>query len=154
MVAVDYYKKLLGSTSHLFEESKADRVNSLLLNKISEVQAREMEREVTEDEIKSTIFAMKSSKAPGPDGCSAGFFKAAWSVVDVDVIAAIRSFLETTRLLRDMNSTILALVPKKVNPSSMGDFRPITYCNVFYKCITKIMPKIMLPCLEGIISLN
>lgn len=34
---------------------------------------------------------------------------------------------------------ILALVPKCSNPFFCKDLKPITYCNVVYKCITKIM---------------
>ena len=38
-------------------------------------------------------------------------------------------------MLKEVNATILTLVPKKVNPFAMGDFRPIACCNVVYKCI-------------------
>jgi hypothetical protein len=36
----------------------------------------------------------------------------------------------------------------------MGDFRPIAYCNVVYKCITKIISNRMLPFLSDLVSLN
>jgi hypothetical protein len=51
--------------------------------------------------------------------------KAAWPIVGENVIRAIKSLFSSSRLLREVNATILALVPKKVNPFSMGDFRPI-----------------------------
>ena len=57
-------------------------------------------------------------------------------------------------LLKEVNATILTLVPKKVNPSAMGDFRPIACCNVIYKCITKIISNRMLPLLSDLVSLN
>jgi hypothetical protein len=53
-----------------------------------------------------------------------------------------------------VNSTILSLVPKEVNPSAIGDFRPIACCNVVYKCITKIISNRMLPLLSDLVSLN
>ena len=53
-----------------------------------------------------------------------------------------------------MNSTILSLVLKKVNPFTMGDFRPIACCNVVYKCITKIISNGMLLLLSDLVSLN
>lgn len=52
------------------------------------------------------------------------------------MIRAIKSFFSSSRLLREVNATILALVPKKVNPSSMGD--------VIYKSITKILANRMI----------
>jgi hypothetical protein len=96
-------------------------------------------KEVTAEEIKRTIFSMKSNKAPGPDGYTADFFKAAWPVVGGDVVAAISSFFASGLLLKEVNATILTLVPKKPNPSVMGEFRPIACCNVMYKCKNKIL---------------
>jgi hypothetical protein len=57
-------------------------------------------------------------------------------------------------LLKEVNATILCLVPKRPNVSVMGDFRPIACCNVIYKCITKILSNIMLPLLDSMISRN
>lgn len=68
---------------------------------------------------------MKSSKAPGPDGYFAEFFKKAWSIIGGDVVATIKSFFESGKLLKEVNGTIITLVPKKLNPSTMGDFTNI-----------------------------
>ncbi len=70
------------------------------------------------------------------------------------MVAAIQSFFESCVLLKEVNATILTLVPKKPNASSMGDFRPIACCNVIYKCITKIISNRMLPVLDSLISRN
>jgi len=91
-VATDYYKNLLGHSNHVFDDSKAARVRSLLRKKITKDQKMEMQKEVSEDEIRRTILAMNSSKASGPDGYSAGFFKAAWTIVRKDVVEAVKSF--------------------------------------------------------------
>jgi hypothetical protein len=40
-----------------------------------------------------------------------------------------------------LNATFLALIHKKENPSSFGDFRPTYLCNLVYKIITKIIAK-------------
>jgi hypothetical protein len=72
------------------------------------------------------------------------FFKSVWFVVGQDFIAAIKDFFVSSKLLTEVNATILTLVPKRVNPSTMGDFRPIACCNVVYKCITKIIANRML----------
>jgi len=45
-------------------------------------------------------------------------------------------------------------VPKKKNPASMGEYRPIFCCNVIYKCITKILANRLLPGLDEVISPN
>jgi hypothetical protein len=66
----------------------------------------------------------------------------------------LKVFFATGLLLKEVNATILTLVPKKVNLSAMGDFRPIACCNVVYKCITKIISNRMLPLLSDLVSLN
>lgn len=38
-----------------------------------------------------------------------------------------------------MNSTAISLIPKVPNPTYLRDFRPISYCNTIYKCISKII---------------
>lgn len=42
-------------------------------------------------------------------------------------------------MLKELNCTIIALVPKCANFSSCKDFWPISCCNTIYKCITKIL---------------
>jgi hypothetical protein len=64
-----------------------------------------------------------------------------------------RIFL-TRLLLKETNATILSLVPKKPNPTTMGDYRPIACCNVLYKCNTKILSNRMLPILDSLINRN
>lgn len=82
---------------------------------------------VEAEEMKRTMFSLNSNKAPGPDGYSAHFFKSAWEIVSQDVIEAIKSFFASGKLLREVNSTIMVLVPKVPNPTVMGDFRPLQY---------------------------
>ncbi|KAL0444940.1 UNVERIFIED_CONTAM: Retrovirus-related Pol polyprotein from type-2 retrotransposable element R2DM, partial [Sesamum latifolium] len=43
------------------------------------------------------------------------------------------------RLLKQVNSTLISLIPKVNNPTVVGEFRPISCCNVLYKIITKIL---------------
>ncbi|KAK9750638.1 hypothetical protein RND81_02G209900 [Saponaria officinalis] len=68
-------------------------------------------------------------KAPGPDGFTSQFYKDAWSV----------SFFSSSKLLKEMNHTLLTLIPKVVMPSHVSQFRPIACCNTIYKCITKVI---------------
>jgi hypothetical protein len=73
-VVVAFYEKLLGSSCPVFDVLKADRVCGLLSKKVSDIQAMNLAREFTEVEVRNTVFAMKSCKAPRPDGFTAGFF--------------------------------------------------------------------------------
>ena len=107
---------------------------------------------ITHEEIKKAMFSMNDSKAPGPGGFSSLFFKEAWSIVGCDVIEAVVSFFNSGCLLREINCTIIALVPKVPNPGSMHDYRPISCCNTIYKCISKIIAARIKQCIPEIIS--
>jgi hypothetical protein len=58
------------------------------------------------------------------------FFHKAWPIVGDEVCEAVLEFFQTGRLLKEVNSTILTLVPKKKNDVFMGDYRPISCCNL------------------------
>ena len=105
---------------------------------------------ISHEEIKRSMFSIDDAKALGPDGFSSLFFKKAWSIVGSEVCEAVKDFFSSGCLLRDINCTIIALVPKIPNPSSMHDYRPISCCNTIYKCISKIIPARIKGCLQDI----
>ena len=68
------------------------------------------------------------------------------------MVVAIRHFFCSSTILPAFNSTIVALILKNQNPRSIKEFKPISCCFVFYKCITKIMANRMkqfMPTLVG-----
>jgi hypothetical protein len=138
----------------IFYGENVVRLRHLIPHVVSAEKAVMLEKAVSTEEIKTTFFGMKVNKSPGLDGYTAEFFKSSWDVVGADVVAAIQSFFDIGMLLNEMNATILTLVPNKSNASIMGDFRPIAYYNVVYKCITKILSNRMLPILDSMISSN
>ena len=51
-----------------------------------------------------------------------------------------------------MNSTFLALIPKKEKPLTFAYFRPISLCNMLYKLISKVIAVRLKPFLDSHIS--
>ena len=51
-----------------------------------------------------------------------------------------------------LNATFLTLIPKKDNPVSFGDFRPISLCNLIYKLRTKTITFRLKPSLSKRLS--
>jgi hypothetical protein len=109
-----------------------------------------MVREVTAQEFKDSIFSMGDDKSPGPNGYSAAFFKGAWDVVSKDVTRAVHEFFFNGKLLKEVNHTTIALLPKVSSPSRINDFRH----NVLNKCISKIIANQIKESLTSLVSLN
>lgn len=116
-----------------------ERLQSLLEFRCTENHWKQLEREVTVEEVHKVLFSMPSNKSPGPDGYTFEFFRSAWPVIGQDFTVAIQSFFLKGFLPKGINSTILALIPKKLEAKEMRDYRPISCCNVLYKVISKII---------------
>ncbi|XP_039068448.1 uncharacterized protein LOC120214692 [Hibiscus syriacus] len=68
-------------------------------------------------------------------------FQQAWGIVGADFTLAVRHFFDPSSLLHAFSATVIVLVPKTVNVSSMKEFRLISCCNVVYRTITRILVK-------------
>ena len=91
-----------------------------------------LQQDVSNQEIKQALFSMGNEKAPGQMDLLPFFFKKVWHFVKGVVTEAIRSFFLSGILLKEVNSTIISLIPKVPNPTSVSDFRPIACCDVIY----------------------
>lgn len=111
-----------------------------------------MEAEVSEEEIRKVLFAMPNNKSPGPDGYPCEFFKTTWPVLSRDFTIAVQSVFRFGFLPKGINSTILALIPKKLDSMEMKDYRPIACCNVIYKVVSKILANRLKKILPRIIT--
>ncbi|GJU82334.1 hypothetical protein Tco_1284699 [Tanacetum coccineum] len=147
---VSHYEEFLG---HKGQHSDLNTLN-LFPNKLDPEDALNMIRPVTQKEVKDAMFSMGNDKSPGPDGFTAAFFKEAWDIVFGDVTKAIQEFFMNGCLLKELNHTIIALIPKVQSPSRINDYRPISCCNVLFKCITKIIANRIKESLKILVSPN
>ena len=95
---------------------------------------------------------MQDLKAPGPDGFPALFYKKLWSTVGNDIINAVTSFFIRGSMPKEVNASLIVLIPKISNPSSIKHFKPISLCNVVYKIISKLLVDKIRPLLDKMIS--
>jgi hypothetical protein len=93
----------------------------------------------TTQEVVEALQDMYPTKAPGLDGMSAIFYRTYWDVVGPEVTHVVLSILHSGYMLRKINYTHIALVPKVKNPEYITDFRPISLCNVIYKIVSKVL---------------
>ncbi|KAL0284387.1 UNVERIFIED_CONTAM: hypothetical protein Sradi_7200500 [Sesamum radiatum] len=71
---------------------------------------------VTGAEIKEALFDIAEDSAPGPDGYTSAFFKAAWSVIGTEFVEAVSEFFRTGRCLRTL-AEFADLSGLKINPT-------------------------------------
>ena len=95
---------------------------------------------------------MDDNKAPGPDGYTSAFFKKSWSIVGEDFCSAVKDFFASGEILKQINHSTIALVPKSANANTAADYRPISCCNVTYKVISKLLAERLSHVLNDIIS--
>ncbi|GJX73580.1 reverse transcriptase domain-containing protein [Tanacetum coccineum] len=133
---VKHFEKVLGRKVEVNPIIEPDH---LFANKLSQAKADCMVRPISDEEIKVVSFGIADDKAPGPDDFSSKFFKSAWSIMGTEFTKAIKYFFYNGRLLKEINDTVLALVPKVKTPKKVSDFRLISCCTVLYKCISKVI---------------
>lgn len=97
---------------------------------------------------------MPTNKSPGPIGFTSEFYIAAREIIGAPVTSAVKEFFLTRKMLKQINATAIALVPKVQHPKRVTEFRPISCCNIIYKCIAKILANKLKVCLPSLISWN
>uniref|UniRef100_A0A803Q8H2 Reverse transcriptase domain-containing protein n=1 Tax=Cannabis sativa TaxID=3483 RepID=A0A803Q8H2_CANSA len=134
---VKHFETFMGSKSSasiMLDESCIQHGNCLNVE-----QQVKLIRPFTKDDVKKALFSIHTTKSPGLDGFGSGFYKSLWSNIGDDVSVAVLDFFASGRLPKDLNETVISLIPKVINPSSAKDYRPIACCNTVYKCISKMI---------------
>jgi hypothetical protein len=105
----------------------------------SEEDKRMLMEKVTLEELKAVLNSFQKDKSSRPDGWTIEFFLGFFDSIGQDIL----SLVEETRLTRQMplslNSTFIALIPKKDISDTLDDFIPISLCNCIYKIISKVI---------------
>jgi hypothetical protein len=106
----------------------------------------------TEKEVERALFLIGVSKAPGPDGFTAGFYPLHWDILDPSIARAVLDFLNGGIMPDGVNRTTICLIPKVKRLQEMKQFSPISLCNVIYKICSKVLANRLRPFLDDIVS--
>nr|GEY46185.1 RNA-directed DNA polymerase, eukaryota, reverse transcriptase zinc-binding domain protein [Tanacetum cinerariifolium] len=104
---VNHFEDFLGTTKPVIPMK-----SKIFTNTLSMEEAKNMAKEVSEDEIKDVVFEIDGDKALGLDGFSSGFFKKAWDVIGKDFCSAVKEFFISGKLLGEINATLIAIIPQ------------------------------------------
>nr|GEV64153.1 hypothetical protein [Tanacetum cinerariifolium] len=115
------------------------KINFLFSKRLSDVQASDLERRVSRDEIRLAVWNCGENKSPGPEGYSFEFFMKYWNLVGSDLCDAVEHFFETESFPNGCNSSFVALISKITDAKFVNDFRPISLIGSVYKVVTKML---------------
>ncbi|GJT21332.1 RNA-directed DNA polymerase, eukaryota [Tanacetum coccineum] len=106
------------------------KINFSFPNRLNHEQSTELESSITREEIRNAVWGCGENKSPGPDGFTFEFFRKFWSVVGPDFCTAVEWFFDHASFSIGCNSSFIALIPKSLDPKSVGDYRPISLIGI------------------------
>ncbi|GMJ03435.1 hypothetical protein HRI_004012700 [Hibiscus trionum] len=124
------------------------------LSKMSEASVKWLEAPFTEKEIWETVRNMDGSRASSPDGFNLDFYKKFWASLKKSVLKFFEDFYECRIEEKDFNRSYIALIPKKDNPTSIGDYRPISLIESLFKILAKVWSKRLTGCIQEVVGEN
>lgn len=90
-------------------------------------------------EIDWVIKIISVHPALGPDGFNGQFLNVCWKIIAPDFYELCSDFWEGKISLDCLNNSLITLIPKKLTPKKVNDFRPISLLNCVLKVLTKIL---------------
>ncbi|KAK3569559.1 hypothetical protein QTP86_000980 [Hemibagrus guttatus] len=117
------------------------------LPKLSERAARELDRELSLEELHEALQRMQNGQASGIDGLPAEFYKAFWAVIGQDVLDVLRDSVRRGELPLSCRRAVLTLLPKKGDLTHLKNWRPVsllcTDCKLLSKALDSRLTKIL-----------
>ena len=111
---------ILNCFSHLFS-FEIHQTDQGLLGKINPEVTQDMNDMVnapySQKEVKTALFQMFPTKAPGPDGFLAHFFQHHQDICGDDVTKEVLKIMEGSESAESINETLFVLIPKVKNPT-------------------------------------
>lgn len=145
---VRYFSKLYKSNRQVnFQlENKGDK-------KISEQSRKQLDKELTLDELANAVMQMPNNKSPGIDGLTIEVYKTFWKFLGPSYYKAILEAKQKGKLHLVARRGVITLIPKKDRDVRVLDnWRPITMLTCDYKILAKAIALRMQPLLDQIIS--
>ncbi|GKV49617.1 hypothetical protein SLEP1_g56358 [Rubroshorea leprosula] len=125
---------------------------NISFQQISEEKKDWLERPFSVEEIEEALRSCDGSKAPGPDGYNFNFLKFACHSIKEDFINFFSEFHRNGKLVRGLNSSFIALIPKKLNVGGLKDYRPISLLGCVYKLLAKVLANRLKSVIAEIVS--
>ena len=144
------YKKLF--STELNYSTLSSEVSHFCSCFLTEEEKNRLSQQISEEEIRAGLWALKAFKGPRPDSLHAGFFQYFWHDVKESVCMEIKRIFASGSMPDYLNRTLILLIPKCQHLETFGSYRPISLCNSVYKIVTKIVVGRIRPLLNKLVS--
>jgi hypothetical protein len=135
-----HFSALLGQHTHRERQLNLDSLN------ITRHDLQELDAPFSEEEIKNVVMQSPKEKAPGPDGYTGLFYKHCWDIIKTVLISALHQIYHLRgQRWQLLNSANVTLLPKKEEPTSTADYRPISLMHSVAKLLSKILANRLAP---------
>lgn len=143
--------------SDLFLASLTENVQNVcshIKRKVNSDQSSFLSQLFTIEEVEMALKHMGAIKAPGSDGLPALFFQKYWNIIGQEISKLALNVLNNRRDPKDLNHTLITLIPKTKIPKKISHYRPISLCNIIMKLMTKVIANRLKLVLPGLIIEN
>ncbi|KAK3567002.1 hypothetical protein QTP86_008722 [Hemibagrus guttatus] len=121
------------------------------IHDLSERAARELDRELSLEELHETLQTMENGRVSGIDGLLAEFYKAFWAVIGQDVLDVLRDSKLRGELPLSCRRAVLTLLPKKGDLTHLKNWRPVSLLCTDYKLLSKALASRLTKVMERLI---
>lgn len=115
------------------------QVLSLVPNLIIEKMNGILEVAITSEEFFSILTSFKKGKSTDLDGILMKFYLGFYEMLKEDLVKVFHESKRLGKVIEELNSIFIALIPKIYNVASFEEFILISLCNMIYKVILKVI---------------
>lgn len=111
-VVTSYFSSMLYTIGSGLSEEILDSIQSRVTSEMNDL----LLVDYSDSEIKDALFQMNPHTALRLDGMSLLFFQRFWPILGHDVVCVVKFFLSTGRILKQVNYTLISVIPKVAEP--------------------------------------
>ncbi|XP_057838238.2 uncharacterized protein LOC131048338 [Cryptomeria japonica] len=116
--AVKFFKSLLSADIVDSDRNFVNSIPPLVKEEDNKIRMAPF----TSLELREVVFSMSPEKALGSDGFIALFFQKCWDFVENDVLLVLEESRHNRTIPKELNTTLISIIPKMENPNSFSDF--------------------------------